>query len=319
MYGLQVICFGAINLDYIFEIKEETALILGVEPGQEYIRKDEELDPILRILQKKGVLRYTSGGGSAANTALTLSRLGIKTGFIGKVGNDREGDFLLDSLEDVDRRGISRGGRSGVALCLLVRGERGIILFPNANDELSMTEINKEYASSCELFHLTAFNGDGPFEAQKAFVASLRPEIRVSFDPGVLYARRGLKTLMPILRRTEIFFPGKKELEILTKRPWREGALEILDLGSKVIVVTAGEEGSYILTKDEYFKVDAIKVPVIDTTGAGDVYAAAFLASYIKGMSLRESALNATACAAQSITGFGRERYPKKVSVENLI
>ncbi|MEW6675819.1 MAG: carbohydrate kinase family protein [Nitrospirota bacterium] len=315
--GLQVICFGAINLDYIFEIRKETASILGIEPHQEYVRKDEELDPILKILNKEGILRYTSGGGSAANTAFALSRLGIKTGFIGKVGNDKEGDFLLNSFENVDKGGINRGGRSGVALCLLIRGERAIILFPNANDELSMREINKEYASSCKILHLTSFNSDGSFEAQKALVASIRPEIKVSFDPGALYARRGLEALMPILRRTEIFFPEKKELEILTKKPWKEGALEILNLGPKVIVVTAGGEGSYVLTKDEDFKVDATKVPVIDTTGAGDVYAGAFLASYIKGMSLRESALNATALAAQSITAFGRERYPK--SVGNLI
>lgn len=308
--SLQVICFGAINLDLIYEIDERLASKLGIEPGQECFREESKLNTIFELLENEGIFKYKSGGGSAANTAVVLSRLGIRTGFIGKVGEDKEGDFLLESLEGVDKRGIKRGGRSGMAICLLIKGERSIIIFPNANDALKIDDIDKDYAESCDLIHLTSFVGDSPFNAQKALISRLNPDIKVSFDPGILYAKRGITALMPILRRTDIFFPEKKELEILTQKTWNEGAKEILNLGPKVIAITAGEEGSHIFTTNENFHIDAPKVDVVDTTGAGDVYAAGFIASYLRGKSLKESAIDATTLASKSITGFGREKYP---------
>ncbi|MBI5198893.1 MAG: carbohydrate kinase family protein [Nitrospirae bacterium] len=308
---LQVICFGAINLDLIFEIDEELALRLDIQTGYEYFKDEKELDSILYILQHEGTLRHKGGGGSAANTAVALSRLGTKTGFIGKVGEDKEGDFLLESLEDVDKKGIGRGGRSGMALCLLIKGERSIIIFSNTNDTIGIDDIDRYYAESCDIIHLTSFAGDSSFNAQKYLLSKIRPEIKVSFDPGILYAKRGIDALLPILRRTDIFFPEKKEIEILTKKTWKDGALEILKIGPKVIVCTMGEEGSHIVTADNDFHIDAPKAPVVDTTGAGDVYAAGFIASYLNRKSLKESAIDATTLASRSITGFGRGKYPE--------
>ncbi len=308
---LQVRCFGAINLDLIFEIDEELALRLDIQTGYEYFKDEKELDSILYILQHEGTLRHKGGGGSAANTAVALSRLGTKIGFIGKIGEDMEGDFLLESLEDVDKRGIKRGGRSGIALSLLIKGERSIIIFPNTNDTIRIDDIDIDYAESCDIIHLTSFAGDPSFNAQKYLLSKIRPEIKVSFDPGILYAKRGIDALLPILKRTDIFFPERKELEILTGKPYKEGARKILNLGTKIIACTMGEDGSHIFTPDEDFHIDASKVSVVDTTGAGDVYAAGFIASYMRSKSLRESALDATALASRSVTGFGRERYPK--------
>lgn len=308
---LQVICFGAINLDLIFEITEDLASRLDIKPGYEYFKDEKELDRFLDILRNEGTLRHKDGGGSAANTAVALSRLGIKTGFIGKVGDDREGDFLLDSLDGVERSRIKREGRSGIALSLLIKGERSIIVFPNTNDTIRIEDIDKGYAESCDLIHFTSFVGDSSFEVQKALISNLNPDIKISLDPGILYAKKGIESLRPILKRTEIFFPEKKEIEMLTNKSWKEGAKEILDLGTKVIACTIGEEGSHIFTQEEDFHIDTPKVPVVDTTGAGDVYAAGFLASFLKGKSLKESAINATNLASRSVTGFGRERYPE--------
>ncbi|MEK6691649.1 MAG: carbohydrate kinase family protein [Nitrospirota bacterium] len=308
---LQVICFGAINLDLIFEIDEELALRLDIQPGYEYFKDKKELDSILYILQHEGILRYKGGGGSAANTAVALSRIGIKTGFIGMVGEDREGDLLLESLEGVDKKGIGRRGRSGIALSLLIKGERSIIIFPNANDTIRIDDIDIDYVESCDIIHFTSFAGGSSFNAQKYLLSKIRPEIKVSFDPGIIYAERGIDALLPILRRTDIFFPEEKEIEVLTKKMWRDGCLEILKIGPKVIVCTMGKEGSHIVTADNDFHVDAPDVSVVDTTGAGDVYAAGFLASYLNKKSLKESAIYATTLASRSITGFGRERYPE--------
>lgn len=308
--NLQVICFGAINLDLIYEIDRKVALKLGLKPGYEYFKEEGELDDILKLLEEEGTFRYKSGGGSAANVALALSRLGIRTGFLGKVGEDREGDFLLEGLEGVDKRGIKRKGRSGIALCLLIEGERAIIIFPNANDTIKVEDIDKEYAESCDLIHLTSFAGDSPLNAQKVILSELPDDVKVSFDPGILYAKRGIDALMPIIRRTEIFFPEKKEIEILTMKTWKEGAREVIAVGTKVVACTMGERGSHIISEQEDFHIEAEKVSAVDTTGAGDVYAAGFLASYLRGNSLRECAINATVLASKSVTGFGRERYP---------
>ena len=172
-----VIGFGALNLDRLYKVdmiakEEEEALVLGFKE---------------------------SPGGSAANAVVGLARLGLKTGYIGKVAGDREGRLLLNDFreENVDTRGIvvSKKGRSGVVTGYVdEKGERALYVDPGVNDWLEFKEINLGYASSADFLHLTSFVGEKPFEAQKALLRELS-DARISFDPGDLYARKSYESL----------------------------------------------------------------------------------------------------------------------------
>ncbi|MDO9574399.1 MAG: carbohydrate kinase family protein, partial [Candidatus Contubernalis sp.] len=220
----------------------------------------------------------------------------------------------------VDKGDILKRGNSGLCITLLLGDsqDRSLVICPNANDQLeyndlSVNEINKEAA----WIHLTSFNGDKPFEAQCRLIEQLPPGIKVSLDPGMFYARRGMDSLGPLISRANYFFPEQKEVELLTGRPWREGARELLKMGPEVVLCTLGESGVFVLHSSGEFTVPAQKVSVVDTTGAGDVFAAGFTAARLEGASLDDSVKRGVYWACRSVTGMGRERYPLRKGNSN--
>jgi len=307
-----IIGFGALNVDVIYKVKE---LPGGLVPGGEVVGRYEEFSGMLRILKEIGELKGKSGGGQAANTVVASSRMGFETGYIGKVGRDEEGDFLIQSMESVDTSRIRRNELSGMCIVLLDEsGDRSNIILPNSNDTLSYDEVDVDYIKNARFLHLSSFVGDVPFDAQKR-VAQAIPSDNISFDPGELYARRGLKALLPIIKNTFIIFPTDREIKLMTGKDYKAGARELLENGVAVVACKRGEEGSYILSEDEEFDMPTERVTVVDKTGAGDVYAAGFLAGLLSGSCLRDCASIATRAACLSITGYGRGRYPTVLSL----
>jgi ribokinase len=232
-------------------------------------------------------------GGSASNTIVGLSRLGLKTGYIGKVGKDADGDFLLNDLrkEGVDTYQVIRAdGRSGNALIFVDEsGNRAIIVDPGVNDTIRFEEIDLDYVSKFKLLHLTSFIcklGEESFISQKKIVKEF--DGTISFDPGAVYAERGLSDLKDIIKETTIFMPNAIEIEKLTGLSYKEGANCILNMGVELVVVKLGERGCYITDGKIELEIPAFKVEVVDTTGAGDAFNAGFLYGYLKGKDLEE-------------------------------
>ncbi len=290
-----------------------------LEAGREIQGSEEEFQHLLSLLDRQGRFKGRSGGGSAANTIFALSRMGFNTAFIGKVGEGEDGDFLIQSLEagEVDIRWVRRNHKSGVCLIIMDKSQdRSIFMRPNANDTLCADEIDVGLFSRSRLLHITSFGGKLPMEAQKAALEHLLPHGKMSFDPGEIYARRGLKEIRPFIERCSVLFVTDKEVALLTSMGFERGCRNLLSYGPDVVVCKRGKEGSSVLTREAAFMVPAEGVEVVDTTGAGDVYDAGFLAGMILGKPLKDCALFATRVAGKSVTGFGRDRYPRK---EDLI
>jgi len=266
--SLDVVCFGALNLDKLYRVERIA------ERGGESFIVDCEMSP----------------GGSAANTATGLARLELKTGYIGKVASDREGEILLKSFRDegVDTGGVvvSKDGRSGSVIGFIdKRGERVLYVDPGVNDTLRFDEISLDYVGAAEFLHLTSFVGRIPFEAQKKLVKSLtRPKL--SFDPGEIYVRKGLAALRPIIRRSHVLLPNESELKLLTGEGYVEGARILLREGVDIVAVKLGEKGCYVTDGRETHLIEPSSVKVVDTTGAGDAFCAGFLYGLMKGRDL---------------------------------
>ncbi|MEM2726793.1 MAG: carbohydrate kinase family protein [Archaeoglobaceae archaeon] len=265
-----IIGFGALNLDKIYRVDKI--------PG-----KDEE--GFVRDLQM-------SPGGSAANTIVGLARLRINSAYIGKIGDDAEGRILLEDLkkEGVETKAVIKAkGRSGTAMIFVDdAGNRAILVDPGVNDTIRYEEINFDFVREFRVLHLTSFickNSLDSLNSQKKLVEDF--EI-VSFDPGMPYAERGIKDMLPILKRTTIFLPNKTEIEKLFGMDYKTSAEKCLDLGIQIVAVKLGSEGCWIKTKDKELSIKPFKVKVVDTTGAGDAFNAGFLYGYLKGKSLEE-------------------------------
>ena len=288
-HNADVIGFGALNCDRIFRV-EDLAL-----PGGEIGVVSAARQP----------------GGSAANTIVGLARLGVRTGFLGTVGDDREGSQLLDDLrsEGVDVSGITvSAGNTGSALIFIdSRGERAIYVLPSVNDSFS-TEDHK-YSQQAKILHISSFMGIDQFRMQISYVRHLRrSRIKISFSPGSIYTKLGLDQLKPLIESSFTLFLNKEEAQHLTGSTRVEDAATLLDLGARIIAVTLGDAGSYVATRSESLFVAAYKSQISDTVGAGDAFAAGFLYGQLTGKDLHESGLYGNFMASKSLAQLGGRR-----------
>lgn len=293
-----VIGFGAINLDKLFRVERVAAA------GEESFIVDHDEAP----------------GGSAANTIVGLARLGVRVGYIGKTAEDREGRVLLKSFtaEGVDVQGVvvSKVGRSGVVMGFVDRaGERALYVDPRVNDTLRFDEIPLDYARNTEFLHVTSFVGETPFHAQRQLLDMIS-EVKLSFDPGELYIRKGMAAMRSFLKRSHVVFPNESELRLLTGLDFRAGAKKLRTEGAEIVAVKLGERGCYITNGEEEHTVDAYHVEVVDTTGAGDAFCAGFLYGLIEGQNLYECGRLGNFVASRKIGRSGaRAGLPSRAEV----
>jgi ribokinase len=301
-----VVGFGAMNLDKLFTVEK--------------IAKTGEEVPVLAF--------KLSGGGSAANAMVGLARLGLKTSYIGKVAKDREGDFLLDEFraEGVDIKGIKRvkvsdSNRSGTVMGYIEQGnekDRALYIDPGINDQLDFKDIDVNYVSDTEFLHLSSFVAEKPFNAQKQLVAMLSG-VKICFDPGHLYAKKGLAALTPIIRRSFAIFPNDEEVRLLTGHDYKEGAKVFLDLGAEIVAVKRGRKGCYVTNGKESHSVDPYMVDAVDTTGAGDAFCAGFIYGLAKGKDLSECGKLGNFVASRCVIKRGaRTGLPRLADLKDL-
>jgi len=296
--NFDVVCFGALNVDKLYSVN--------------HIAKADEESEILDFKE--------SPGGSAANTAVGLARLDVKTGYIGKVAEGREGKLLLNAFKDegVDTAGIiiSKIGRSGAVMGFIdPHGERALYLDPGVNDSLEFNEINLEYIAGAKFLHLTSFAGDKPFEAQKKLL-EMPSNVKVTLDPGMIYARKGWLKLKPLIKKCFAVFPNENELRLLTGKDYKEGAEVLLREGVNIVAVKLGERGCYVTDEKEKYLIEPYKVKVVDSTGAGDAFCAGFLYGLLKNKRLRECGLLGNFVASRCLTKMGaRDGLPRIVDL----
>lgn len=289
MKRFDVVGFGALNVDKLYKVNK----IAGPEEEGFVIDFKEEC------------------GGSAANTMVGLARLGCKVGFVGKVAMDREGKMLIEDFqkEGVNTEGIIKvkTGRSSTVMGFVdEKGERALYVDSGVNDTIKLEEINMEYVSNTRFLHLTSFVGERSFENQKKIVENLPKEVKVSLDPGALYADKGMEKLSSIVKRSYVMMPNAMELKRLTeKRDYTAGAEKLLDMGVRVVAVKLGSKGCYVTDGNEKHHIEALKVRVVDTTGAGDAFCAGFLYGLINGKSLYDCGRIGNFVASRCIMKMG--------------
>jgi ribokinase len=272
MSRFEVVGFGALNVDKLFKVKK-------------FAKAEEEV-----LIEE-----YAEAcGGSAANTAVGVARLGCKVGYIGKVGCDREGEVLVQDFcnEGVNVDGVVRSeqGKSGVVMGFVdKKGARALYVNPGVNDTINIDEINARYAAQAQFLHLTSFVGEESFQTQKKLLDAIPKSTKVSFDPGALYARKSYLALEPIIKKTCVLMPNALELTLLTGEiAYRKAAEVMLGRGVPIVAVKLGSDGCYVTDGSERHLIEPFKVDVVDTTGAGDAFCAGFLYGLVNDKNLLE-------------------------------
>ena len=304
MTSFDVVGFGALNVDKLFKVNR-----IAAAEEESFIRAHSE-----------------SCGGSAANTIVGLARLGCKVGFVGKVANDREGALLLEDFrtERVDTSGVTvvKQGESGKIMGFVdEKGERALYIDSDVNDTITFDEVKPDYVSQTRFLHLTSFVGEKSFQTQKELLKNLPKAVKVSFDPGALYARKGLAKLAPIIKRSHIVMPNSKELNLITgEADYCRGADFLIGLGVRIIAVKLGADGCYVTDGRERHLIEAFKVQTVDTTGAGDAFCAGFLYGLLKEKPLQECGRLGNFVASRCVMRMGARAglpYAKDLALLN--
>ena len=289
MTKFDVIGFGALNVDTLLKVDK----IAGAE-------------------EESFIQEYTEAcGGSAANTIVGLARLGCSVGFLGKIADDHEGQLQVDCFqkEGVNTDGIihSSKGKSGVCLGFVDRkGARALYINPGVNDFIEFREIQAPYITDTQFIHLSSFVGEKSFRAQKKLMSFLPDTVKVSFDPGSLYAQKGLSAIEPIIQNSFVMMPNTVELKLLTgETSIPEGAQKLIEMGVQIVAVKMGDKGCYVSNGEEKMTLQPYKVPVVDTTGAGDAFDAGFLYGLVHNRTLEDCGKLGNFVASRSVMKMG--------------
>lgn len=263
-------------------------------------------------------------GGSAANTLAGMASLGSKTAFIGKVNNDELGRHFRHDLNAVGVEFTTPeniGGRP-TARCLIVvtpDGQRTMNTYLGAAGEIHPTDIDTALIAQAQVVYGEGYMWDMDCTKNAlrlAFSEAKKAGAKVAFTlSDVFCVERSREDYLKMIPEDfDILFCNHEEAKALYPEKSLEEVLDILQGQCEVIAVTCGSKGSIILTKDARINVDALWVTeVVDTTGAGDLYAAGFLYGYTQGMPLAECGRLGSACASEIITHLGaRAQKPLK-------
>ncbi len=270
-------------------------------------------------------------GGSAANTVVAAAQLGMKCGFIGKIGGDAVGDVFRKGLEDKGVKCILFTGNqpSGRAVAFITppNGERTFATYLGASLEQLPQEFDIHMFNGYDYLHVEGYLLQCPGVVERAMEIAVGLGMKISFDMGscgiVKRYREAVHRM--VSQYADIVFANELEAQEFassagvdcSSESWAFEALEYIHSQMKkgdrtIAVVKLGKQGSLVTDGCKVCKVEALPVEVVDTTGAGDAYAAGFLYAHSQEADLCRCGKSGALLASKVISLLG----PKIPSAE---
>jgi len=296
---------GSIHMDYVVTLDRMPRL------GETVIGRGFKMTP----------------GGKGANQAVAAARLGADVYMIGMVGNDVIGDELIKNFErnrvnvDYVKRAETH---SGVALIFVdSEGNNVIAVAPGADYHLSKEDVDEALEDLRDRIGVLLLQLEIPVEVVEYAIRRFSEEgIRIILNPAPYH-----ELSREALSRVFVATPNEIELELMSgvriasdEDLMRAGRKAIEDLGIGNLVVTLGERGAMIITRDRHELIPAFRVKPVDTTGAGDAFNGALAVALVRGEALESAARYANAVAALSTLKLGaQEALPTSKEVEKFL
>ncbi|MFM9935704.1 MAG: adenosine kinase [Novosphingobium sp.] len=311
--SLDVIAIGNAIVDVMAPASEEDLARLGLAKGGMTLIDTERAHALYEAM---GPAREISGG-SAANTLAGLAALGAKCAFIGQVADDQLGEVFAHDIRagGIDFATPARGNDPATARCLIFvtpDGQRTMNTYLGASQYLPSSALDETTIASAAVLYLEGYLWDPeePRLAMRRAIEAARGagrQIAFTLSDGFVIARHGDDFRALIEQgQIDILFANENELAALTGiEDFHEG---IAQLAPKVptLVVTRSENGAHAVSNGVHVQVPAAPVAkVVDTTGAGDLFAAGFLFGHVRGHSLAECLRLGAICAAEVISHYG--------------
>jgi sugar/nucleoside kinase (ribokinase family) len=301
----KIITFGSATWDAFSELEEKDYRI--VESNNFLTGKGLCFSLGSKIIIDQ--LNFFSGGGGT-NSAATFGRQGFKTAYVGKVGDDGQGEMVLEELEEmgVDISMVKKDKEKATAFSLILptkEGQRSILAYRGACHFLGKEEVPWSKVKGADWFYLAPLSGDliNLFESIIDFAEE--NNIKIALNPSSQQIEI-IKKKKDILSKIDLLVLNNEEAALLANLPLgqEEEMLRVILKSLKgLLVITRGIDGSLISDKENLFKAGIIKIAVRAKTGAGDAFASGFLSGLLEKNSIeyaiRLGTVNAAGCVSR--------------------
>ena len=273
-------------------------------------------------------------GGVTANNLTQVARLEARAGWFGLIGDDENGRIIREAFErdGMDVQGVVevKGARSSFTWIPVDRkGERSIYMFPNVTATVTPQQVRERFGSYIRRAkHLHSEASQLPLapilEAMTiARSAGVKNLFDLDVDPTyfVRDARLGTEAeLIEALKLADVLKPCKPAARELTgMRDPEQMARKLLAFGPKRVAITLGQDGCLLAEGERVAHAPSYRVPVVDTTGAGDAFMGGLSFATLQGWDLERCGRFANACAALCCTRVGARAMAKRAEVEELM
>jgi sugar/nucleoside kinase (ribokinase family) len=288
---LDILCIGDCKIDIFLKIPEDNP----------HFGLDKEKHKLfLSYGEKIYIDRYVLGiGGNATNTGVGIARLGMNVGLCAEIGKDEFSKKILEELrkENINTDFLSQTDKeTSISIGLNYKSDRTLFT------EHVQREHNFNFADlQTQFIYLTSLGNVWEPTYQKVLEFKIINKTKLAFNPGTIQLEKKGKVFMDILEQTDYLFVNRQEAEEILYGKELELAAEnknlikkllygLRGLGAKNVVITDGENGSFVEDENnQFYSLGVEKVNVVEKTGAGDAYTAAFLSAVINGKSVEEA------------------------------
>ncbi len=312
---IDVLGIGNAIMDIIAPVPDGFLSSQNIERGSMTLIDEPRALSLNDALESVGEVREIAGG-SAANTMVGIAEMGVRAAYIGKVGQDGVGERLIAGYREAGVAFETTPTTSGTASarCMIAvtpDGQRSMSTFLGANADFSVADISKAQISRAKTIYLEGYLFDSDDQkaayiraAEYAQAAGGQVALTLSDSFCVARHRAGFRQLAE--HQTDILFANEDELLALFETDRLDTALDALAGMRPVVCVTRGSKGSVIQTDARRHLVPAAPIEkIVDTTGAGDQYAAGVLAGRTMGLSWPDAGYLGSIAAAEVIQHYG--------------
>ena len=265
-------------------------------------------------------------GGSSSIFACNVARLGATTGFIGKVGRDHLGDFLIDTLKSagVDTSRVVRapGMPTGICVSMSFPQDYAMVSYPGIRESFQFKEIDLDYVQRARHLHLSGFYlqpGLQP-DCVELFRRAKRAGLTTSLDPDHDPREKWNGGIKELLASVDFFLPNETEAARISGTPDLAAAIAFFSQSGGTTVIKQGASGASLIRAAEILSAPAFRLDPVDTTGAGDSFNAGFIFQILRGAPLQKCLAWGNACGALSTRALGGiDGFPTSAEVEAFV
>ena len=265
-------------------------------------------------------------GGSSSIFACNIARLGAATAFIGKVGKDHLGDFLIDTLNsagvDTSRMVRSSGMPTGICVSMSFPQDYAMVSYPGIRESFQLKEIDGGYVEQARHLHLSGFYlqpGLQP-DCAELFRRAKSAGLTTSLDPDHDAREKWDGGIKELLAYVDFFLPNETEALRISQSHDLAAAISFFGQSGRTTVIKQGATGVSVIRGGDVFSAPAFHIDPVDTTGAGDSFNAGFIFQHLRGAPLQQCMTWGNACGALSTRALGGiDAFPTASEVEAFL